>query len=266
MKNKTVFLEQGVCVMEHHQPFPSTSRANLGGTLPTERLPFTVRRVDDHEAMRKAVQVRHAAYARHLPEFARSLALPEASDFSEDAIVLLAESKLDGSALGSVRIQTNFFHPLHLEQSIELPSWLQGKRLAEVTRLGVAEGRTGRMAKVALMKAMFQFWVQQDIDFAIATGRPPVDRQYEQLLFSDIFEEGALVPLRHVGGIPHRVMAFEVGTAHPRWVAARHPLTNFVFNTHHPDIDIGVPPAVPGQAARPPRAFGPRLEAQLAVA
>jgi hypothetical protein len=246
--------------------FTHPSAARTAATLPIEHLPFTVRRVDDSDALRKAVQVRHDAYSRHVPEFARTLALPEVRDYADDSIVLLAESRLDGSALGSVRIQTNFERPLHLEESIELPSWLQGKRLAEVTRLGVAEGRIGRMAKVALMKAMFQYWVQNDIDFAIATGRPPIDRHYEQLLFSDIFEEGTLVPLRHVGGIPHRVMAFEVGTAEPRWVAAGHPLTNFVFRTHHPDIDIGTTPKRPELAARPQRLHAVRLETQLAVA
>jgi hypothetical protein len=253
--------------MQHSQSiFTRPAAGSTVSSLPTEYLPFTVRRVDDHESMRKAVQVRHAAYSRHVPEFARTLVLPEARDYDEDSIVLLAESRLDGTPLGSVRIQTNFNRPLHLEDSIELPSWLQGKRLAEVTRLGVAEGRTGRMAKVALCKAMFQYWVQSDIDFAIATGRPPIDRHYEQLLFSDIFAEGTLVPLRHVGGIPHRVMAFEVATAEPRWVAASHPLTNFVFRTHHPDIDIGLPPARPARAPQPQRAPAPRLEPEFAVA
>ena len=244
---------------------PSGAARN-DGSLPTERLPFTVRCVADSEALLKAVQVRHAAYSRHVPEFARSLALPEARDFADDSVVLLAESRLDGSALGSVRIQTNLHRPIDLEQSIDLPSWMQGKRLAEVTRLGVADGRMGRMAKVALMKAMFQYWVQNDIDFAIATGRPPIDRQYEQLLFSDIFEEGTLVPLLHVGGIPHRVMAFDVATAEPRWVAASHPLTNFVFRTHHPDIDISLPQSRPERAPRPQRPVGASLEPQLAVA
>ena len=42
-----------------------------------ERLPFTIKRVQTEEDMRKAVQVRHAAYARHVPEFARTLVLPE---------------------------------------------------------------------------------------------------------------------------------------------------------------------------------------------
>jgi hypothetical protein len=207
--------------------------------MPTERLPFTIRRVDTDDSLRKAVGIRHAAYARHVPDFARSLAVPEACDYADDTIVLLAESKLDGSALGTARIQTNVHGPLHLEESIELPDWLQGRRLAEVTRLGVSEGRIGHVVKIALMKAFFQFWEQSGTEYAIATGRAPIDRQYEQLMFTDVFEPGKMIPLSHVGNIPHRVMAFEIATAEARWTAAKHPLLKFVRQTDHPDIQIG---------------------------
>jgi hypothetical protein len=207
--------------------------------MPTERLPFTVRRVENEDGLWKAVRVRHAAYARHVPDFARTLAVPEACDYADDTVVLLAESKLDGSALGTARIQTNRHGALHLEESIELPDWLQGRRLAEVTRLGVSEGRIGHVVKVALMKAFFQYWEQSGTEFAIATGRAPIDRQYEQLMFSDVFEPGQMIPLRHVGNIPHRVMAFEVATAEARWTAAKHPLLKFVRQTYHPDIEVG---------------------------
>jgi hypothetical protein len=207
--------------------------------MPTERLPFTVRRVENEDSLWKAVAIRHAAYARHVPDFARSLAVPEACDYADDTVVLLAESKLDGSALGTARIQTNRHGPLHIEESLELPEWLQGRRLAEVTRLGVSEGRIGHVVKVALMKAFFQFWEQSGTEFAIATGRAPIDRQYEQLMFTDVFEPGRMIPLSHVGNIPHRVMAFEIATAEARWTAAKHPLLKFVRQTNHPDIQIG---------------------------
>jgi hypothetical protein len=207
--------------------------------MPTERLPFTIRRVETEDSLRKAVGIRHAAYARHVPDFARSLAAPEACDYADDTVVLLAESKLDGSALGTARIQTNLHGPLHLEESIALPEWLQGRRLAEVTRLGVSEGRIGHVVKIALMKAFFQYWEQSGTEYAIATGRAPIDRQYEQLMFSDVFEPGQMIPLSHVGNIPHRVMAFEIATAEARWTAAKHPLLKFVRQTRHPDIQIG---------------------------
>lgn len=208
-------------------------------SLPTERLPFTIRRVDTEDSLLKAVGVRHAAYARHVPEFARTLAVPEACDYEDDSVVLLAESKLDGTAIGTARIQTNAYRALHVEESIALPDWLQGRRLAEVTRLGVANGRIGHVVKVALMKAFFQYWQLSGSEYAIATGRAPIDRQYEQLMFSDVFGPGEMIPLRHVGNMPHRVMAFEVATAEVRWSEARHPLMKFVFQTNHPDIQIG---------------------------
>jgi hypothetical protein len=217
---------------------PSVLFSAAAQGLPTERLPFTIRRVETEDSLRKAVGIRHAAYARHVPDFARSLAAPEACDYADDTVVLLAESKLDGSALGTARIQANLHGSLHIEESVELPGWLQGRRLAEVTRLGVDEGRIGRVVKIALIKACFEYCEKNGIDYAIVTGRTPIDRQYEQLLFSDVFEDKAMIPLRHVGDIPHRVMAFEIATGEQRWTAARHPLLGYFRHTHHPDIDI----------------------------
>ena len=216
--------------------------------MSTERLPFTIRRVANEESLKKAVAIRHAAYARHVPEFARSLALPEACDYEEDTVVLLAESKLDGSPLGTARIRTNEHHPLHIEESVVLPHWLQGRSLGEVERLGVGEGRIGHIVKVALVKAFFEYFEKAGIEYAVIAGRSPVDRQYEQLMFTDVFGEKEMVPLRHAGDIPHRVMAFEIATGEARWSAAKHPLLKFFRHTHHPDIDVGV--AVAGDAQR----------------
>jgi hypothetical protein len=218
--------------------------AALSSTLPRadkkiERLPFTVRRVETEDGLKKAVRIRHAAYARHVPEFARTLMAPEACDYEEDTVVLLAESKLDGSPIGTARLQTNVLRPLHLEESVALPEWLQGRALCEVERLGVGEGRIGHMVKVALMKAFFDYWEQSGTEWAVVAGRSPVDRQYEQLLFKDVFGDKEMVPLRNTGNIPHRVMAFEIATAEERWRAANHPLLKFFRETHHPDIDIG---------------------------
>jgi hypothetical protein len=213
-----------------------------------ERLPFTIKRVQTDEDMRKAVRVRHAAYARHVPDFARTLLLPEEADFADDTIVLLAESKFDGSALGSTRIRTNLQRPLDMEQSVVLPEWLQGRRLVEATRLGVDEGREGRLVKMALIKACFMYCQENAIEWSVATARSAVDRQYEQLTFVDVFPERGPVPLRHVGNLPHRVMAFEIDTFEARWTKAGHPLLDFFFHAHHPDISIGnsAPARLPG--------------------
>ena len=216
---------------------PDETLARAPGRV-IERLPFTIRRVQNDDDMRKAVRVRYAAYARHVPEFARTLVEPEAADYADDTIVLLAESKLDGSALGSTRIRTNLLGPLDMEASLILPDWLQGRRLVEASRLGVGYGRESRLVKLALIKACFAYCEDNDIDYSVATARAGVDRQYEQLTFIDVFPDRAPIPLHHVGNIPHRVMAFDIESFEVRWQAARHPLLDFFFHTLHPDIDI----------------------------
>jgi len=227
---------------------PAYQHAGAAGKS-TERLPFTIRRVDNEADLWKAVRVRHAAYQRHVPDFARQLVRPEACDYGDDAIVFLAESKLDGTPLGTARMQTNLYEPLHVEDSVALPDWLRGQPLAEMSRLGVDNGRIGRMVKTALLKAGVMYCQQNGIVWALATGRAPIDRQYEQLTFVDVFPEQGFVPLRHVGNIPHRVMAFDITTIEERWTATQHPLLNFFCHTDHPDIDVrgrtGVRPPQP---------------------
>ncbi len=235
--------------MEHQSatPLVSTRQIEYSALQPhrppllataEERLPFTVRLVYNEADLRKALTIRHAAYARHVPSFAETLRLAEPTDTENGTIVLLAESKFDGSPVGTMRIQTNKFHPLSVEQSIDLPDWLQNKPLAEATRLGVTEQKIGRNVKTVLFKAYYQYCVQNGIDWMVITARTPIDRQYDRLLFQDVYPGIGYIPMQHVNNMPHRILAFEVGTAEERWNKAKHPLTQFIFHTVHPDIDI----------------------------
>jgi len=222
-----------------HVPFPpSAAGAEPQATVKEERLAFTVRVVRNPADLEKAVSIRHAAYARHMPEFAEKLRQPEAMDSDPGVVVLLAESKLDGAPLGTLRIQSNAHMPLKVEQSVTLPRWLRDRPLAEVSRLGIVGGTTGRLVKTVLLKAAFQYCEQDGIEWAIVAARAPLDRQYDQLLFEDLFPEQGFIPMRHGNNIPHRVMGFEIDTGHQRWKDANHPLLNFFSHTHHPDIDV----------------------------
>lgn len=213
-------------------------RTGWATTLKEEWLPFTVRLVRNEDDLRKAVEIRHLAYARHLPDFAEQLKRPEAADYDEGVVVLLAESKLDGSPLGTMRIQNNRHKPLVLEQSVTLPDWLSSSCIAEATRLGVTQDLAGRLVKTALFKAFFMHCQADAVDYMVIAGRSPIDRQYQRLQFSDVYPELGYVPLQHAGNLPHRIMSFEVETAEERWARARHPLFDFVFRTHHPDIQL----------------------------
>jgi len=206
-----------------------------------EILPFTVRIAKDEEDIDKAVQIRHAAYARHVPTLASKLTQPEQFDFEDGMFVLIAESKLDGAPIGSMRIQTNQYRPLLLEGSVELPLQYVGKSLAEATRLGITQERTGRLAKLIMFKAMFMWCAEHGVDWMVIAARSPLDRQYEALMFEDVFPGVGFQPMLHAGNIPHRVFSHEMAAGQRRWAEAKHPLYDMFFNTEHPDIDIGEP-------------------------
>ena len=240
-------MELIACMEAGHQIAMAPLGASLSMTeaalpqprLTEERLPFSVRIVRNEEDLEKAVSIRHSAYGRHIPAVAALLEKAEVSDNEPGSVVLLAESKLDGSPLGTMRIQTNRYRKLALEQSIELPSWLQGRSQAEATRLGVTSNRMGRLVKIALFKAYYQYCVLEEIEWMVIAARSPLDRQYEALLFQDVLPDAGFIPMRHAGNIPHRVLAFNIERADFNWRQAKHPLYGFVVHTSHPDIDLG---------------------------
>lgn len=204
-----------------------------------EQLPFSITLARNDEQMRKAVEIRHSAYARHLPDFAKTLLAPEPTDFEAGVFVFLATDKEDGRPLGTIRLQTNTYKPLLLEQSVALPAHLQGHSLAEATRLGVTPGAIGRLVKTALFKSFFDFCIQHEIDWMVMAARSPLDKVYERLMFSDVFPKAGFVPLRHASNLPHRIMALRVAAVDKMWREAAHPLHKFFFGTQHPDIDSG---------------------------
>ena len=221
----------------HLQSLPAASR----NARAEEALPFTLKIARTQAELNKAVLIRQAAYDRHLPDFAKSLVKPEVADFEKGTVVLLAESKEDGSPVGTMRIQTNAYKPLCLEQSINLPNWLKELPMAEATRLGVTNQVGGRLVTTALFKAFYMYCQQIGVEWMVIAGRAPVDRMYQRMLFDDVVPGQGFVPLAHANNLPHRVMSFNVKTAFERWSAVNHPLLNFAALTHHPDITLDIP-------------------------
>jgi maltooligosyltrehalose synthase len=82
------------------------------------------------------------------------------------------------------------------------------------------------------------------IDWMVIAARYPLDKQYVALQFQDVYQAEEYIPMSHAGNIPHRVLAFEVGTAQARWAATHHPLLHFMCGTHHQDIMIFGPEAI----------------------
>lgn len=213
------------------------SNTEVQSPAPTALLPFRVE-IASKEQMDEVAQLRSATYGRHLPELAKKLQEPEPADFDLTCEVFVVRSKLDGSLLGSMRTHANVHHPLPLQASIGLPANFNHARMVETTRLCVAGSPNSPLVRSSLFKALYQYTLMQKVDWMMATGRRPVDRIYDSLLFSDVQETGRFYPMTHVGGLPHRVMCLSPIDAKEMWGAVRHPLYEFVVDTHHPDIDL----------------------------
>jgi hypothetical protein len=201
-----------------------------------ESLPFTVRLVKNESDLMKAVSIRQSAYERHVPEFAKTLQEPEQADYEDDTVVFLAESKDDGAPLGTIRIQSNFVRPLDLEKSVELPTWLSESKIAEASRLGIVASPQGSLIKDALVKAFYLLCMKNSIDLMVISARRPLNRMYEKLCFSDVFSD--LIPMKHIGNIPHKIMYFDVRSSYKTWTEHNHPGVEFFGLIHHPDISI----------------------------
>lgn len=213
-------------------------------------LPFRIRPAIDEDTIARAAALRQEAYNRHLPQFSASLKKPEPADTMPGVALFVAESRLDGSILGSVRIHTNFFAPLPLEKSIALPPSLARARLAEGVRLCVARDRPGSMVKALLCKTYYMFCVQEGIEHFMLVGRAPLDRQYEGMGFSDIYPGRGFIPMAHIGDIPHRALSQEVSTCMDRLRLNGHSFHS-IFQTDYADFDISAPPSFYSEGSDP---------------
>lgn len=209
--------------------------------------------------LRDACAVRAQAYGRHLPQLAASLAEPDAFDRLPGVVVLLARDGA-GRAVGTLRIQcASPAVPLPIECSAVLPPALAGQRRAEVTRLAVQPGAP-RHTRLLLMKALYLYCVASQVRWLVIGARcEALVRVYRALGFDDLLAPGERVPLAHAGGLPHRVLGFDVFAAERAWRAAGHRLYAFMGETYHPQIrlfggggDAFSSPAAPARRSRAP--------------
>lgn len=190
-----------------------------------------VRIVKSQEDLQKVAELRYKAYARHVPEFAQKLTIPEPPDTDPNIFVLLAESKTTdnsgGLALGTMRIHLNRYSPLPLEKSIQLPAHLQNSVLAEPVRFGIIDGVSGQLARKALFKVFYQICQTLKVDNMIVCARFPAHKLYLGLLFEDVFPSGEYIKMSHIGDIPHRILTQRVDNIEPLWRTAKHALHDF---------------------------------------
>ena len=227
--------------------------------MATCRLPFTLGLASSHADLMEACGVRSLAYGHHVPEMGERFAEPDALDKTEGTAVFLCRDKISGRGIGTMRIQLSAFGPLLLENSLILPSWLAGMPRAEITRLSVLAG-ADPLVKLCLMKASYLYCLAGQLRWMVIGARnEALIRNYRRLGFRDVLGPDDRVPLAHAGGLPHRILAFDVNAAERAWAAAKHPLYTFMVDTVHPDLQLF-------QAQRPQRQRDPQTSERLPAA
>lgn len=206
-------------------------------------LGFTVRLAAGAADLRDACQVRAQAYGRHLPQMRSTLVQPDALDAHPGTAILVCRDKHSGQAIGTLRLQRACAGPLQIEHSAALPEALLRRSRAELTRLAVMPG-ADPLVRPMLMKASYLWCLASQVRWMVIGARSDaLIRIYRHLGFVDVFGEDERVPLAHAGGLPHRVLAFDVTAAERTWLAAGHGLYPLMIETFHPDLDLFSPPA-----------------------
>jgi len=200
-----------------------------------ERLPFRVRLADGPQDVLRAVEIRSAAYSRHLPHVGEALREPEAEDFRSDVLLLIAERKLDRQVIGTLRLEPNTNGPLRVEAETVFPESFRNRRLVETSRLGVENGSTGTMVTVALVKAAFEICHACNIDHTISVGRRSMAEVFRSMCF-DVLAG----PLRmsFAKNVPLWIFCASVQDWQARLDAKDHAHATFIGRSKHPDIAI----------------------------
>lgn len=207
-------------------------------------LGFTVRLAASTADLRDACAVRGSAYGRHLPQMRSTLVQPDAIDAQPGTAVIVCRDKASGQAVGTLRIQRASAAPLQIEHSVALPEQFRQRPRAELTRLAVLPGADAQV-RLMLMKASYLWCLASQVRWMVIGARSDaLIRIYRGLGFADVFGADDRFPLAHAGGLPHRVLAFDVTAAERTWLAARHGLYPFMIETFHPDLQLFAQPEV----------------------
>ncbi len=210
--------------------------SSLPERIATELLPFRIEIAHTEDDFQRVRRARAIAYGKHLPEFGSSMMNPDADDHSTDCTVLLVTSKLDGSCLGTVRIQTTDTAPLRLEDSFQLPKALKHGKVAEISRLAIPSRANSLALRLMLIKAAYWYCRFHQVARIFFCVRYPVDRQYKRFDLEDVLPAGQFVPMKHIGMINHRVLWFDSLAIEHKWIQTGNPLHQVYFLTYHPDL------------------------------
>lgn len=201
-------------------------------------LTFSLGPARDWDDLVDVCRVRAQSYGHHVDSMRTSMLQPDDIDLMPTTAVFLCRDKASGTPVGTARVQVSLRGPLLIDGSVTLPDDMQTQSRAEITRLSAVPG-ADPLVKLALMKAGYLYCLANQTRWLVIGARnDALIRQYRRLGFSDLQDGGQSVPLDYAGGLPHRILRFDVTGAERAWSAMSHPLYPFMVETVHPDIQL----------------------------
>jgi hypothetical protein len=203
-----------------------------------KQLSFSVKIARNDDQLFRALAVRRESYSKHHPSYADIVAVQDKRDMQSGSLVLVAESKVTGEALGTMRIETNQNRPLQMEADIRLPKAMRGAHLAHVSRMATLQGPESTQVKFGLFKALYLYSIAKEIDYLLVATIPPLERLYYRIGFKDLNRRPTALTLSEYGAFPMQVLRAKV-SQFERETAIKSPMLNrFVFHSVHSDIKI----------------------------
>ena len=203
-------------------------------------LPFRLGVVRTESQLSAICQVRCRAYTRHLPEFGAKLAKPEDIDTAPGSLTLFIQDKLTQEIIGTARLQTNLAGALGINSDIELPEWLLRAPSAEITRFAVlpAYSNSQKLISKVLVKACYHYCFATQINWLVIGSRRSLVKWYHSMGFTELDGLKDFFKLLHTGNLLHKLLVLDVVAAERNWFTSANIDYDFIFRTHHPDIEL----------------------------
>ena len=200
--------------------------------------PYSIRIVRTSAQLQAAVEVRYQAYSEKLQALASKVSQPGPLDFAHEPIVLLAENRLTGEAIGTMRLNTG---PsiLDMLDDINLPDNIMGERVAFVSRMAVVGTVAERqLVRNLMQKAVFQLCIAKQLNRILLLAVEPRERLFYRCGFSDVFEDGKARYPAFLDKFPVKALYADTYAMERHWKEQKHPLYDFLFRTFHPEIEV----------------------------
>lgn len=206
-----------------------------------EELPFTVRIAQNESDRERAAALRAQAYGRHGYAPGTTEHVGHVDDADRRALLLLAQDKCSGNALGTLRVSSSLRGTTPIPD--EMPRGASiGATFTYLDRFAVASDAHTDIVMLALVKAQWFIAYHEGVQWILAAALPPLARRYRRLGMAALVEnEGGQFRIPALSSAPYEAVGGRLPDMPARVIRTTPAVVPFFVNKEHPDIAVGRP-------------------------